>query len=306
MLGCAPGWFGVLGVLPAGWWGGLLGVAPAFGWFGVLGEPGVPWGVGLWVAGPGWGEEFGVLLLGVEEPGVLLLGVDVDGDVVEVLVDGDAALEGVDWAEFWFGLVVLGFCPGVLVRLPPVESVELRSVVRSPGVVVPGLLRGGVRSPGVVPGVFRGVLPSPGAVPGGFRGCCRRPGSHFRGAESVFDRPACSAYPACLAYGCPPYPELARPVSKQAYSEVLSATWGSEWTPGRSPWRRACPGCWRRGSSPGRSWVLASWRSGRRLKRSGCGACPERQSRWRVPWATSAWPSRRPNGRRNWRETGRP
>lgn len=38
-MGCAPGWFGVFGVLPEGWWGGLVGVEPAFGCFGV---PGVP------------------------------------------------------------------------------------------------------------------------------------------------------------------------------------------------------------------------------------------------------------------------
>lgn len=146
------------------------------------------------MAGPGWGEEFGVLLLGVEELGVPLPGVELrsgpppvdgDGDGVGVLVEGDAALGGVDWEGFWFGLVVLGFWPGVWVRLPPVESVLLRGGVRSPGVVpglvrgpvpsfgvaVPGLLRGGVRSPGVVPGVFRGVLPSPGVVvPGRWAG----------------------------------------------------------------------------------------------------------------------------------------
>ncbi|WP_159058963.1 hypothetical protein [Streptomyces caeruleatus] len=107
MLGCAPGWLGAFGVLPGGWWGGLVGVEPAFGWFGV---PGVPGEAGLWAAGPGWGEEFGVLLLGVDELGVpLLLGVearsgplpvDGEGDVVGVLVEGDAVLGGVDCAGF--------------------------------------------------------------------------------------------------------------------------------------------------------------------------------------------------------------
>ncbi|WP_405589897.1 hypothetical protein [Streptomyces sp. NBC_01092] len=121
-------------------------------------------------------EEFGVPLPGVEEFGVPLLGVDVcpdpapvdvEGVVVGLLVDGDAVLGGVDWAVFWFGVVVLGFWLGVGVRVPPDESVVLRGVVLPPGVVVPGLLRGGVRSPGVVPGVFRGVLPSLGvAFPG--------------------------------------------------------------------------------------------------------------------------------------------
>ncbi|MDC0772184.1 hypothetical protein [Streptomyces sp. HD] len=150
-----------------------------------------------------------MLLLGVEELGVPLPGVELrsgpppvdgDGDVVGVLVEGDAVLGGADWEGFWFGLVVPGFWPGVWVRLPPVESVPLRGGVRSPGdvpgvfrevvpsfgvvvpgvlrgvvpspgVAVPGVLRGGVRSPGVVPGVFRGVLPSPGVVlPGRWAG----------------------------------------------------------------------------------------------------------------------------------------
>ncbi|MER7379998.1 hypothetical protein [Streptomyces lanatus] len=151
-------------MLPVGCWGGLLGLEPVPGWFGVV--PGVPWVVGPWVAGPGWDEEFGLLLLGVEELGEPLLDVcpdpvpvDVDGVVVGLPVDGDAVLGGVDWeGGFWFGAVVLGVCPGVLVRVPPDESVVLRGVVRSPGVDVAGLLRG------VVPGVFRGVLPSPGVV----------------------------------------------------------------------------------------------------------------------------------------------
>lgn len=134
---------------------------------------------------PGWVEEFGVLLLGVDELGVPLLGVearsgplpvDGEGDVVGVLVEGDAALGGVDCAGFWFGVVVLGLWPGAWVRLPLVESVLLRGGVRSPG-VVPGLLREEMPSFGVVfPGVLRGVVPSPGvAVPGLLRGGVRSP-----------------------------------------------------------------------------------------------------------------------------------
>jgi hypothetical protein len=137
--GCAPGWPGVFGVLPGGWWGGLVGVGPALGWFGVV--------------GPGWVEEFGVPLFGVEARSGP---VPVEGEGVDVgvPVDGDAVLGGVDWAGFWCGVVVLGFCPGVWVRVPAVGSVVLPGGVRLPGGVFPGLLRGAVPSPGVVlPGV---------------------------------------------------------------------------------------------------------------------------------------------------------
>lgn len=126
---------------------------PVPGWFWVPGVPGVAW--------PGCVEEFGLLLLGVEEPGLPLLGVevcgvlllgvdersgpppvDVDGVVVGVPVDGDAALGGVDWAGFWFGVVVLGLWPGVWVRVPLFESALLRGVLPSLGLVFVGLLRG--------------------------------------------------------------------------------------------------------------------------------------------------------------------
>jgi hypothetical protein len=199
VLGCAAGCcgaLGVLGVLPAGCWGGLAGVepVPVPGWLWVPAVPGEPWVVGL-LAGPGWFEELGVPLLGVAELGVPLLGVEVrsdpvpvevEGVVVGVLVDEDAVLGGVDRAGCWFGVVVLGFWPGVWVRVPPVWSAVLRGAVRSPGVVFPGVLRGavpspgvvlrgGVRSPGVVPGVFRGVVPSPGVVLPGVRWVGIRP-----------------------------------------------------------------------------------------------------------------------------------
>ncbi|MEU8992923.1 hypothetical protein AB0C98_42205 [Streptomyces sp. NPDC048558] len=94
VLGCGPGWFGVFGVLPAGWWGGLLGVVPGFGWFGV---PGVPCVAGLLV-GPGWVDECG-LLLGVEARSGPVP-VEVGGVDAGVLAEGDVVLRGVDCAGF--------------------------------------------------------------------------------------------------------------------------------------------------------------------------------------------------------------
>lgn len=142
----------------------------------------------------------GVLPLGVEArsgpPPV-----DGEGDVVGVLVDGDAVLGGVDCAGFWFGVVVLGFWPGVLVRLPLVESVLLRGGVRSPG-VVPGLFREEVPSFGVVfLGVFRGVLPSPGAVPPGRWAGIRPSGVLCAGVPGVRPSPAPGTRPSGVEAG---------------------------------------------------------------------------------------------------------
>lgn len=120
------------------------------------------------VGPPGWVEELGLPLPGVEAwPGPVP--VEAEGVDAGVLVDGDGVLVGVDWLGFWPGLVVLGFWPGVVVRVPVLGSVVLRGDVRSPG-VVPGVLPGVERSPGVVfPGVVRGVVPSPGVVLPGVR-----------------------------------------------------------------------------------------------------------------------------------------
>jgi hypothetical protein len=111
----------VPGVLPEGSWGGLLGgVVPVL--------PGVPC-----AEGPGWfafdelgerlldAEGFEVPLSDVEvrpvpepelepelEPDPELVPVEVEGVVVEVLVDGDEVLGDEDGDEFWFGVLVLG------------------------------------------------------------------------------------------------------------------------------------------------------------------------------------------------------